>query len=546
LGASETHQQETTKMKLQFRVLATVGTLLIAMSGTSTASAQKRGGVLRTYDPDSPGGLSIQEEATVFARGPMGGVFNNLIMFDQHVPQNSLASIVPDLATDWSWDEEGTALTFKLRQGVKFHDGKPFTARDVKCTWDLRMDLASQKLRINPGKSTYYNLAEVTTNGDWEVRFHLKRPQPAFPMLLAGDSSGIYPCHVSPGQMRQHPIGTGPFKFVEYKPNEDIKVTRNPDYWKPGRPYLDGIEYTIIKDPGTANLAFIAGKFDITFPLAGLTIPLLKNIESQMPQAICELNSGEGINRHLLVNYHKPPFDNPEFRRAMARSIDRQAFIDTIAQGEGQIGGVLQPPPNGLWGMPADEVKKLPGYNPDVKKNRAEGRQIMQQLGYGSDKSLQIKVTTRNVQGYRDPAVLLIDQLKQVYIDGELEEVDTPQYFPKIMRKDFTVALNLQTSGPDPDPILKLFYSCGASLNWDGYCNPEIDKLIDQQSEEAEPARRKQLLWEIERKLAADNARPILFYARGATCRQPWVKGFTQMANSLFNGWRMEDVWLDK
>jgi ABC-type transport system substrate-binding protein len=96
-------------------------------------------------------------------------------------------------------------------------------------------------------------------------------------MLLAGDSSGIYPCHVSPGQMRQHPIGTGPFKFVEFKPNEDIQVTRNPDYWKPGRPYLDGIEYTIIKDPGTANLAFIAGKFDMTFPYFGLTIPLMKN-----------------------------------------------------------------------------------------------------------------------------------------------------------------------------------------------------------------------------------------------------------------------------
>ena len=93
------------------------------------------------------------------------------------------------------------------------------------------MDLAPQKLRINPGKSAFYNLAEVTANGDWEVTFHLKRPQPAFPMLIAGDSSGIYPCHVSPAQMRQHPIGTGPFKFVEYKPNEDIKVARNPDYW---------------------------------------------------------------------------------------------------------------------------------------------------------------------------------------------------------------------------------------------------------------------------------------------------------------------------
>jgi peptide/nickel transport system substrate-binding protein len=152
------------------------------------------------------------------------------MMYDQHLPQNSLASIVPDLATEWSWDEEGIALTLTLRQGVKFHDGKPFTAKDVKCTWDLRMDLALQKLRINPRKSAYYNLAEVTTNGDWEVTFHLKWPQPSIPMSLAGDASEIYPCHVSPADMRRHPIGTGTFKFAEFKPNEDIKVTLNPDY----------------------------------------------------------------------------------------------------------------------------------------------------------------------------------------------------------------------------------------------------------------------------------------------------------------------------
>jgi ABC-type transport system substrate-binding protein len=180
-------------MKLNLRAAATGSALVIAISIGGAALAQKQGGVLKTYDPDSPGGLSIQEEATVFARGPMMGVFNNLIMYDQHVPQNSLSSIVPDLATNWEWNEEGTELTFQLRHGVTFHDGKPFTARDVRCTWDLRMDLAPEKLRVNPGKSAFYNLAEVTTNGDWEVTFHLKRPQPAFPMSLAGDSSGSIP-----------------------------------------------------------------------------------------------------------------------------------------------------------------------------------------------------------------------------------------------------------------------------------------------------------------------------------------------------------------
>jgi peptide/nickel transport system substrate-binding protein len=230
----------------------------------------------------------------------------------------------------------------------------------------------------------------------------------------------------------------------------------------------------------------------------------------------------------------------------MALSIDRKAFVDILSQGQGEIGGILQPPPGGLWGMPADQIAQLPGYDPDVVKNREQARQIMQKLGYGPDNRLKIKVTTREWSIYRDPAVLLIDQLKHVFIDGELEMVDTAQYFPKIQRKDYTAALNLQTSGPDPDPVVQLFYGCGSNVNWDGYCNPEMDKLIEQQSREADPGRRKRLLWTIERKLAEDNVRPIIFYSRGGTCEQPWVNGLTIMVNSIFNGWRMEDVWLAK
>src|SRR6266849_5794209 len=312
------------QMKRGLRGFAATAALLVALCAWDTASAQKRGGILRMYSIDSPASMSILEEATIFAQGPMMGVFNNLVMFDQHVKQNSLKSIVPDLASSWLWNEEGAELTFKLRQGVKWHDGKPFTAGDVKCTWDLLMDTASE--------------------------------------------------------MRRHPIGTGPFKFAEFKPNEDIKVTRNPDYWKPDRPYLDGIEYTIIKSLSTAALGFIAGKFDATFIPVSLTVPLLRDVQSQMPQAICELTT-TGINRHLLVNYKKPPFDNPELRRAMALSLDRQAFIDTISQGQGEIGGVLPPAPDGLWGMPPEVLATLPGYGADVAKNRAEARKIMEKLG---------------------------------------------------------------------------------------------------------------------------------------------------------------------
>src|SRR4051794_3300065 len=124
-------------MKRELRVLAAAGSLLLAMVANDAAFAQKSGGILKMYSPDSPAGMSIHEEATVFAEGPVMGVFNNLVIFDQHVPQNTLQSIVPDLATSWSWSEEGTELTLPLREGVTWHDGKPFTAKDVQCTWDL-------------------------------------------------------------------------------------------------------------------------------------------------------------------------------------------------------------------------------------------------------------------------------------------------------------------------------------------------------------------------------------------------------------------------
>ena len=181
-------------MRRTVRAIVATGGLLITLLAAYSASAQKSGGTLKMYDPDSPASMSILEEGTIVSERPMMGVFNNLVMFDQHVPQNSLQSIVPDLATSWSWNEEGTELTLPLRHGVTWHDGRPFTAEDVRCTWDLLSGKSSEKLRVNPRKSWYRNLQEVTTNGDYEVTFHLKHPQPAFLAVLASGYSpnGLY------------------------------------------------------------------------------------------------------------------------------------------------------------------------------------------------------------------------------------------------------------------------------------------------------------------------------------------------------------------
>jgi peptide/nickel transport system substrate-binding protein len=173
-------------------------------------------------------------------------------------------------------------------------------------------------------------------------------------------------------------------KMLLSKPNEVVRTTKNPDYWKLGRPYLDGIEWHIIKDVAARNLTFIAGACDISSPYV-TTVPLLEDVKKQAPQAICELTA-TNVSRNLILNPEKPPFDNLDLRRAVALSLDRKAFIDIITQGKGDMGATMLPPPEGLWGMPPEMLATLPGYDPDIAKNRSEARKIMERLSYGSDK----------------------------------------------------------------------------------------------------------------------------------------------------------------
>jgi peptide/nickel transport system substrate-binding protein len=531
-------------MKSLVRILLSATVALLPLLAGGHAVAQKSGGILRIFHRDSPGNMSIHENGTISVVAPMMPVFNNLVVFNQHEKLNRLDNIVPDLAESWAVSEDGRELTFKLRQGVKWHDGKPFTAADVKCTWDLLQGKAKEKLRLNAREAWWANLDQVTTEGDHQATFHLKQPQPSFLAFLAAGFTPVYPCHVSPQQMRQHPIGTGPFKFVEFKPNQSIKLVKNPDYWKKGLPYLDGIEYTIIPNRSTAILAFIAGNFDMTFPYE-VTVPLLKDIQSQMPNAVCEITP-TNFAPNLLVTL-KPPFDNHELRKAIALTLDRQAFIDILGEGKGDVGTATLPGPEGQWAMPKEMRDKLPGYGTDVATAREEARKIMQSLGYGPNNRLTIKISSRNIPDYRDAASLVLDQLKHIYIDGELELIETANWLPKLMRGDFVFAQSVAGAGiDDPDQTFFENYGCTSNRNYIKYCDPEVEKLADQQSRETDIEKRRRIVWEMDRRLQEAVVRPILFYMRKATCMRPEVKGVTVMANSSYNGWRMEDVWLDK
>ena len=519
--------------------------LALALALAQPALAQKSGGILRTYSSTNPPSASVIEEVTIGTIFPFSSVFNNLVFFDQTKPLTTFDTIVPELAESWAWDATRTKLTFKLRQGVKWHDGKPFTSKDVQCTWNRLLGKDPDKFRKNPRKEWWNNIKEIAINGDFEATFVLAQPQPSFLVLLAAAFSPVYPCHVPTATQRTKPIGTGPFKFVSFESNYMVKLAKNKEYWRSGRPYLDGVEIRIMANRATRILGFAAKEFDLTF-VADVTSPLIADVKARTPEAICKVVL-VGTSTNLLVNREQPPFDNAKLRRAMTLALDRKAMVDILTLGTARIGGAMLPPPQGVWGMSQEMTDALPSYGGDMATRQAEARKIMESLGYGPNKRLKIKVATRDFQAYKDPAVLLLDQLNKIYFDAELDIIETSVWYGRITRGAYSVALNQTGSGvDDPDVTLAENYSCKSERNYTKYCNPTVDKLLDEQSQEADVTKRKKIVWQIENILAEDAARPIIQHNTGGTCWQPYLKGHVLSENSIYNNWRLEGVWLDK
>ena len=310
-------------------------------------------------------------------------------------------------------------------------------------------------------------------------------------------------------------------------------------------PYLDEIQWRIIENRSTRFLGFQSGEFDVTFD-SDVVTTVYDDFVAKAPKAVCDMRT-TGVMVNLILNRNVAPFNDPKIREAFALALDRKQFNDLIGQGKLKIGGVMLPGPEGAWGLPPDEVAKLPGYSTDNAADIAKARKIMEDLGYGPAKPMKLKVSTRNIAIYKDPAVILIDQLKKIHIEGELEVVDTTIWHAKVTRGDYSVGLNLTGIGvDDPDVNLVENYTCKSERNLTKYCNPKADELIFLQSRTVDPAKRRALVTEIEHLLAVDGARPIIYHDRGATCMQPHVKGLAMKENAIYNNWRFDTVWLDK
>jgi peptide/nickel transport system substrate-binding protein len=536
-------------MRRSRRIVVALSLASIAMLVAVTpalAQTPKYGGHLNLMQrEDLPQGFAVHETSTISTSFPSMPCFNNLVVFDQTKRAETVDNLVGELAEKWSWQDNYRNLVFFLRKNVKWHDGQPFSSKDVKFTFDMLREApdAPAKLRINPRKDWYSNLEAVEAPDASTVVFRLRRPQPGLLVMLASGYTPIYAAHVNPASYRTGCIGTGPFKVKEWRKGEFVDYVKNPDYFIKGRPYLDSLRYVVIKERGTRTAALQAGQLDASFP--GETT---KTAAEQLKKAVPGLvitPVAQSVSDNIIMNTKKPPFDNPKVRLAVSYAIDRRALITAVHQGGAVPGASQQPKPYGVWGLLDKDLLALPGYG-KPEDMKAQARKLLAEAGITAQNPLRVEMSTRAIAIYVDMASFAINELKQVGIEASLKQVETAQWHPMATRGDYQIGANLTGLGVDePDANYYENYACGSPRNYSQYCSEEVMKLIEHQSQELNPQKRFQLVSTLQKKVETDAPRPLLDWRLDYFTMWPHVKGLVPHDN-IYNFGRMADVWRDK
>jgi peptide/nickel transport system substrate-binding protein len=517
-----------------------------AQASAPTVREGKPGGTLRmVLREDLPQGVAIHETATNSVTWPSMPCYSNLVVYDQTKRLGRMETIVPELAEKWSWQDNYRNLVFFLRKDVKWHDGLPFTSKDVKFTFDVVREAADApaKLRINPRKEWYANVDAVEAPDPHTVVFRLKRPQPSLVAMLASGYSPVIPAHVPIAEHRSRCIGTGPFKFKEWKRGQSVELVRNPDYFVKGRPYLDGVRYTVIVERGTRVAALQTNQIDAAYP-GETTLSIAEQLKGAVPSMVFT-ETASNVSENLLLNTKKPPFDNVKVRRALSFAIDRRAYTQTVHRGLAVVGASLAPKPWGVWGLLEKDLAQLPGYG-GAAEGRATAKKLLAEAGFGPGHPLKVEIVMRAIAIYLDFSGFVVSDLKQVGVEATLKQIETAQWHPMVTRREFHIGANLTGLGvDDPDANFYENYACGSSRNYGDYCNEEVTRLIEAQSQEIDQKKRLALVWQIQKKREEDAARPTMGWRTDRFAHYPYVKNL--IPNQVtYNCCRLQEVWLDK
>ncbi|WP_274627382.1 ABC transporter substrate-binding protein [Arvimicrobium flavum] len=499
------------------------GALLIGAPGSAFAAGEPKAGGTLTIGADAdPIGLDPTTVTAFSSYDFTGLIYSGLLRWTADM------KIEPDLAVSYEV-EGGTTYVFKLREGVKFHNGQPFTAEDVKYTFDRILDPATaSRLRAQ-----YEIIKAVTVVDPLTVKFELTGPDAAFLNYLATNPDGaIVPKGLA--NIDTNPVGTGPFVFESYQPNQQFSLKANPDYYEDGLPYLSSVVFKFYKDQATITSALRSKAIDMTW----LKDP---RVAAQISKTSPDLASAPGQTSRtfpIWLNMKAAPLNDVRVRRALSLATDREACVQTVLGGSGKVGAMV--PESHVGGY--DGVSEFPYY----KYDPAQAKQLLAEAGHpnGIDLGEYIVVAANPLDVAC--AQILQQQWQAAGITVKISAMETAPLLAKWSSGDWPTLLSVALSwSPDPDAIFARLKSDSAFGAGMGMADTALDAMISEARAELDPASRAARNLDIQ-KHVADNAYVLQIYQYPLRWELWWnqVQGYAPLAANtrLF----VRTTWVDK
>ena len=438
----------------------------------------------------------------------------------------------PLLAESYEVSEDGLSYTFRLRDGVKFHNGQEMTAGDVKYSYDYIRDPANG----SPGAGDYATIEHIEVIDDDTVRFDLSTPNAALLMTLTNKYGGVIPDGYfdddgAQARMNEASVGTGPFRLQEFQPNSFLTLARHDDYWQDGLPYLDEITFTFIPSSASLLVALRTGRVD----LAVLERP--QDAEQLADAAGLIVERWPSLNqRSIDLDNNYEPLADKRVRQAISLAVDKAEILEAAIGGYGQVIGTMVAGMQETWGLPLDEV---PMQGPDIERAKA----LLAEAGH--EDGLGLDLVTIIGYDWMDPgAVTLAEQLGKVGIDLNITRVDLGVWIQNFRSRNMGFTFNDWGTTPDPSLLFYRHFRAqpkGADFrNWN---NEEASELLDSGLAEPDVDKRREIYWDFQRLLADEVPTIMLFSADLVTVQNERVRNFHQHPTGWYFG--LVKTWLD-
>src|SRR5499433_2033050 len=527
-------------MRIAFTVAASIAFLVAAASPARAADTPRRGGVLLAAIAADAPSLDPHQEETVATLELVAPCYSTLLQIDPlHYPK-----VIGDVATEWKIAADGLTYTFKLRQGIRFHDGSALTSADVKATYEKIVFPPAGVRSIR--KNAYAAVASIETPDAGTIVFKLKQPSASLLDNLASPWNVIYPKKYldrDPNYFKTNIVGSGPFKFKSHTRGSTFEGERNPDYFIKDRPYLDGYKFFVSTETSARAAAIRSGRAYIEFR----TMPQaeIEAIRKQLGDKVVVQDTAATGIFGIAVNQTIKPFNDERVRKALTLGIDRYTasrVLYPIASLK-DVGGLMRP--GTQWSMSEAELQKFPGFGKDMEKNRAEAKRLLAEAGYPN--GFKVVLKNRNVKlPYQDFGVFAVQEWRKIGIQAEQRPEETAAWFNDgrdTGNFELIVAPTVEASD-DPDIFLRR-YTTGDPNNWGRFSDPSVDDLFSRQSRSLDPAERRKIILQLQ-KTVLEHAyyMPGLWWTRNVV---HWskVKNYVAPPNHYANQ-KLQDVWLSE